>query len=94
MRRKRRTFTAEFKLKVIIEALKERLTLTEMSQKFDIHPNQISKWKLDFIENAKKNLSQTKDNNGQKKEIEIEQLYNKIGRLQMEIDFLKKKLYP
>lgn len=94
MKRKRRTFTAEFKLKVIMEALKERLTLIEMSQKFDLHPNQISKWKLDFIENAKQNLAQVKDDNSRAKEVEAEQLYSKIGKLQMEIDFLKKKLYP
>ena len=94
MRRKRRTFTAEFKLKVIMEALKERLTLTEMSQKFDLHPNQISKWKLDFIENARQNLDQVKDDGRHLKEVEIEQLYSKVGKLQMEIDFLKKKLYP
>ena len=91
MRRKRRTFTAAFKLKVIMEALKERLSLSEMSQKFDLHPNQISKWKADFIENAKKNLA---SNNAldQEKDIEIEQLYIKIGKLQMENDYLKKKL--
>ncbi len=77
-----------------MEALKERLTLTEMSQKFDIHPNQISKWKLDFIENAKQNLDHNKDNSSRIKEVEIEQLYNKIGKLQMEVDFLKKKLNP
>jgi transposase-like protein len=93
MRRKRRTFTAEFKLKVIMEALKERLSLTEMSQKFDLHPNQISKWKTDFIETAKTNLTSSKETKNQDQEVEIEQLYNKIGRLQMEIDFLKKKLY-
>jgi len=94
MRRKRRTFSIEFKLKVILEALKERLTLTELSQKYDLHPNQISKWKLDFIENAKHNLDQSKDDKNRNKEVEIEQLYSKIGKLQMEIDFLKKKLYP
>lgn len=94
MSRKRRTFTAAFKLKVILEALKERLTLTQMSQKYDLHPNQISKWKLDFIENAKQHLCPSKNDRHQKKEAEIEQLYTKIGRLQMEIDFLKKKLYP
>lgn len=92
MRRKRRTFTAEFKLKVILEALKERLSLTELSQKFDLHPNQISKWKADFIETAKINLATKNDVKAQEKEVEIEQLYSKIGKLQMEIDYFKKKL--
>ena len=56
MRRKRRTFTSEFKLKVILDSLKERESLSELSQKYDLHQNQISKWKNEFIENAKSNL--------------------------------------
>ena len=92
MRRKRRTFTAEFKLKVIMETLKERLSLTELSQKFDLHPNQISKWKTDFIETAKTNLVTNNDTSRQDQDVEIELLYSKIGKLQMEIDYLKKKL--
>lgn len=75
-----------------MEALKERLSLTEMSQKFDLHPNQISKWKTDFIETAKINLATKNDGKDQDQEVEIEKLYSKIGKLQMEIDYLKKKL--
>ena len=56
MRRKRRTFTSEFKLKVILDSLKKRESLSELSQKYDLHQNQISKWKNEFIENAKSNL--------------------------------------
>ena len=52
MKRKRRTFSAEFKLKVILAALQERETLSELAQKYDLHPNQISKWKTDFLDRA------------------------------------------
>jgi len=93
MRRKRRTFSSEFKLKVILESLKERESLSELSQKFDLHQNQISKWKNDFIENAKINLAATNTTQDKKKDQDIEKLYSKIGKLQMEIDFLKKKLF-
>lgn len=91
MRRKRRTFSSEFKLKVILESLKERESLSELSQKFDLHQNQISKWKNDFLDNVKSYLvaSNVTDN---KKDQDIEKLYSKIGKLQMENDFLKKKL--
>ena len=92
MRRKRRTFTSEFKLKVILEALKERETLAEISQKYELHQNQISKWKTDFIENAKDHLKPKSNHEVSKSEVEIDQLYRKVGQLQMEIDFLKKKL--
>lgn len=92
MRRKRRTFTSEFKLKVILDSLKERESLSELSQKYDLHQNQISKWKNEFIENAKSNLLSSNKSQDSKKEEDVEKLYSKIGKLQMEIDFLKKKL--
>ena len=92
MRRKRRTFSSEFKLKVILESLKERDSLSELSQKFDLHQNQISKWKNDFLVNAKSHLVASSATQDSKKDQDIEKLYSKIGKLQMEIDFLKKKL--
>ncbi|WP_116108728.1 transposase [Lewinella sp. IMCC34191] len=49
MKRSRRKFTAAFKAKVAIEALKERQTLAELAEKFELHPNQISQWKQEFI---------------------------------------------
>ncbi|RDD30472.1 hypothetical protein CR161_06965 [Prosthecochloris sp. ZM] len=52
MKRTRRKFSAEFKTKVVLEALSERLTLTELAQKHEIHPNQITQWKREFLEKA------------------------------------------
>ena len=89
MRRKRRTFSSEFKLKVILDSLKERESLSELSQKYDLHQNQISKWKNDFIENAKLNLVASNKSQDNNKEQEQEKLYGKIGKLQMEVDFLE-----
>ena len=92
MKRQRRKFSKEFKLKVVLEALKERHTLSELSQKYELHPNQISSWKQDFLKKAgevftNKSLEDKDD------EQEKEKLYAKIGALQMEVDFLKKKLF-
>jgi len=93
MKRKRRTFKSEFKLKVILAALQERESLSELAQKYDLHPNQILKWKTDFLDNAAHYMMsssrQDKDEGG----VEVNELYAKIGQLQMELDFLKKKLY-
>ena len=92
MKRKRRIFASEFKLKVILYALKEREPLSQLAQKFDIHPNQISKWKNDFLDNAQYYLQSPNSKHEKDQETEIENLYSKIGKLQMENDFLKKKL--
>jgi len=94
MKKKRRVFTNEFKLKVILEALKERSTAKELCQKYELHPNQISKWKEDFLEKARE-IMESKSEKSKKANYEAEQdrLFAKIGQLQMEIDFLKKKLF-
>lgn len=92
MKRTRRKFSNEFKAKVAIEALKERQTLSELAKTFEIHPNQISQWKREFMENADKAFG----NGGKEKdssEADQEKLYSKIGKLEVENDFLKKSLW-
>jgi len=91
MKRTRRKFSSQFKAKVAIEALKERESLADLSQRFDVHPNQISKWKQEFLEKS----SQVFDSESKSEEEgkpETEKLYAKIGELQLENDFLKKSL--
>lgn len=87
----RRKFRKEFKAKVAIEALKERETLAKLALRFELHPNQISQWKQEFLENSSLVFG---NNNAkiEKTEAETEKLYTKIGRLEMERDFLKKSL--
>jgi len=92
MKKKRRKFTAQFKLKVILEALRERQGLSALAQKYELHPNQISKWKSDFLDNARGYMQKTNGDKSEDQQVEIKELYAKIGQLQMQIDFLKKKL--
>lgn len=88
MKRTRRKFTAAFKAKVAIEALKERKTLAELSEQYEIHPNQIQKWKQEFLSRSPE-IFETKP---PEKDFESERkkLYAKIGELEMEKEWLKK----
>ena len=92
MKRKRRKFSTEFKLKVVLAALKERETIGELAQKFEVHPNQISRWKANFLDNTSTYMSSKDGIKVKEATVDLDELYTKIGKLQMEIDFLKKKL--
>ncbi len=88
----RRKFTAEFKAKVCIEAIKEQQTIEALSKKFDLHPTQINAWKREFLTNSsavfgKEDRSTVGNNEGL-----IQALYAQIGEQKVAIDFLKKKL--
>jgi transposase-like protein len=90
----KRKFSAEFKSKVVIEALKERQTIEELARKYELHPTQISLWKKEFLERAANvfsNSVQQKENK-QEQEKMLEKLYAQIGQQKVEIDWLKKKL--
>jgi transposase len=92
MKRTRRKFKAEFKSKVAIEALKERSTLAELAEKYELHPNQISIWKQEFIEKSAMIFEMKNSPKDKTRDQDPEKLYSKIGRLEMENDFLKKNL--
>lgn len=90
MRKERRKFSASFKAKVAIEAIKEDKTLQELASKHGLHSNQISAWKKEFLE--KSELIFSKENDLKVDESKEKELYSKIGELQIQVDFLKKVL--
>ena len=90
MKQKRRKFTSAFKAQVAIEALRERETLAELSKRYEVHPNIIGKWKHEFLERSSHIFE--KSLNDSDREIDLDKLYSKIGKLEMENDFLKKSL--
>ena len=86
----RRRFTAEFKFKVVLAALKERHTLSELSQKYEISHVMISRWKSEFLEVGPSVFEKGKSEDAKVLEASNERLFTEIGRQKVEIDFLKK----
>jgi transposase-like protein len=94
MKKTRRKFSADFNAKVVIEALKERETIETISHKHELHPNQITSWKKEFLNNASAAFTVESDRSDEKKQQEAatEKLYSQMGQLKVENDWLKKKL--
>jgi transposase-like protein len=90
MKSKRKNHSSAFKAKVVIEALKEQKTITELAMIYEIHPNQISIWKKEFLDNAAEVFD--KSSKHAKDESDVSKLYEAIGQLQIENTWLKKKL--
>lgn len=88
----RRKFTSKFKTKVVLESIKERQTLSELARKYELHPQQITTWKREFLNNAELvfgNGTKSKKTESEERE---EQLLKVIGQQKVEIDFLKNAL--
>jgi transposase len=88
--KKRENYTSGFKTKVVLEALQERETIQEIGKKYEVHPNQISTWKSQFLSGASSVFEKGVVKNDDEKE-KVE-LFKKVGQLQMQVDFLKKVL--
>jgi transposase len=86
----RRKFSADFKARVALEAIKNQKTLAELSQQFEVHSVTISKWKTEFLENMSVIFENGHDKKDNQESPEREQLYAQIGQLKVENDFLKK----
>lgn len=83
--------TAAFKKKVALDALREDKTLGQLASEHGVHPMQVGKWKKELIDGAQ-GLFEGKKDRKQDDEWDRDMLEKKIGRLTVEIDFLKKKL--
>jgi transposase len=84
----RRKFSADFKAKVALEAVKNQQTLADLAVKFDVNPVMISKWKAEFLDNM--SAAFEKKGASEPESIDTQELYAQIGQLKVENDFLKK----
>ena len=87
----RRSFSADFKARVALEALKGDRTLAELASHYEVHPNQIRTWKKRLLEEMSGIFSDKRRKEKQVDEGDKAKLYEEIGRLKIENDWLKKK---
>jgi transposase len=86
----RRRFSAEFKAKVALEAIRGEQTLSDLAARYEVHPNMITTWKRQAIENMATAFSAGSERSGKADDDQIKELHAKIGQLTVERDFLAK----
>ena len=91
MKNKRRNHSAQFKAKVALAAAKGDKTIAELASEFDVHPNQIAQWKKQLLQSLPELFSRSRHKEKQKQDDLTEYLYQQIGQLKVELDWLKKK---
>jgi len=92
MSRTRKTFTSEFKAKVALEAIKGYKSTNELAREYQVHPNVISNWKKEVLQSLPEIFNSKRGPRSEPNGELIEQLYRQIGKQQVELDWLKKKL--
>ena len=90
--KKRKNFSGEFKAKVALEAIRGIKTVNEIGQEFGVHPTQVGMWKKELQEQAANLFEAKRGPKPADPSASPERLYSEIGRLKMELDWLKKKL--
>jgi transposase len=84
-------YSKELKARIALDAIKVQKTIAELASEYRVHANQISIWKKQLLDAAPTAFSNGKDKDAEKKEVERDHLYQKIGQLQIEVDWLKKR---
>lgn len=91
MKNKRRNHSAAFKAKVALAAVKADKTIAELAGEYEVHPNQITQWKRQLLECLPEVFSRRRQHEQQDQEVLTAELYQQIGQLKVELDWLKKK---
>jgi transposase len=89
--KKRKQYPKEFKARVALETIKGEKTIAQISSEYEVHSNMVTKWKKQLQENIGDIYMRKNDREPNDQEL-IDKLYRQIGKSQVEIDWLKKKL--
>jgi putative transposase len=94
MSKKRRQYSAKYKFQVALEAAKGQKTISELASEHSIHPNQIREWKQKLMNEGDNVFGRKNGRRDQEQAAQEAELYEQIGRLKMELEWLKKKVSP
>lgn len=89
----RKKFSAEFKARVALEAIRGQKTITQISSEYKVHSTQIANWKKEALSRLVDVFNHKVENAGEAHSKQMDQLYQQIGKLQVENDFLKKAVH-
>jgi transposase-like protein len=92
MTKQRNHYSADFKAKVALAAIKGQQTINEIASIYSVHPNQVMTWKKQALEAIPDSFSARRAKAAQEDEALKDQLYQQIGQLKVELDWLKKKV--
>ncbi len=91
MSKKRKQYPPEFKAKVALAAIKNEETISELAQRYGVHPNMITTWKRALLDGASDVFDKGRKSR-KKTEAQVDELHRQIGKLKVENDFLSRKL--
>lgn len=91
MARTRRRFSAQFKAKVALEAIRGQKTMAELAGEHEVHPNQVTQWKKQLLVSLPEVFGRRREQAAADQEELTSRLYQQIGQLKVELDWLKKK---
>jgi transposase-like protein len=87
---KRKNYSKEFKARVALDAIKGQKTLNELAAEYGLHPNQIGQWRKKLIDESAEVFARNRNREAEAHEVEKDRLYRQIGKLQVEVEWLKK----
>jgi len=87
----RKKHSNELKARIALDAIRGQKTMSELASEYGVHANQIGRWKKQLLEAAPDIFTRGKNKEAEKNEVERNHLYKKVGQLQIEVDWLKKR---
>jgi transposase-like protein len=94
MSRIRKQYSSKFKFQIALEAVRETKTINQLASEHGLHPNLVSLWKRQLLDSGPEIFNHSRSDHQQQLQTRETELFEQIGRLKMELEWLKKKAAP